>query len=100
MGRIAACWFSGSSFNVDVNLTDQGSHRVALYLLDWDSNARVTRVDVLDAATQQVLDTRTVAGFTGGQHLVWNVQGHVVFRFTNAGGPNAVLSGIFFDAAQ
>ena len=30
-------------------------------------------------------------------YLVWNLQGHVSLRFTNAGGANAVLSGIFFD---
>ena len=54
-GRIAACWYSGSSFNVDVNLTDQATHRVTVYLLDWDARNRVTRIDVLDASTQQVL---------------------------------------------
>ena len=72
---------------------------MALYLLDWDgNNSRVTRVDVLDAATQQVLATQTVQAYQAGVYLVWNVQGHVVFRFTNVGsGPNAVLSGIFFD---
>ena len=32
-------------------------------------------------------------------YLVWNLQGHVLFRFTNVGGTNAVLSGIFFDAS-
>ena len=57
-GRIAACWYSpglvGGSFSIDVNLTDGAAHRVALYLLDWDNNRRVIRVDVLDAATQQV----------------------------------------------
>jgi hypothetical protein len=55
-GRIAACWYSSGSFSVDVNLTDQATHRVTLYLLDWDTSNRVTRIDVLDASTQQVLD--------------------------------------------
>jgi hypothetical protein len=96
-GRIAACWFASSSFSVDVNLTDQASHQVALYLLDWDTDARVTRVDVLDAATQQVLATQTVQSYNPGVYLLWNLQGHVVLRFTNAGGANAVLSGLFFD---
>src|SRR6185369_15644740 len=48
-GRIAACWYSpgliGGSFSVDVNLTDGAAHRVAVYLLDWDSTTRVNRVD-------------------------------------------------------
>ena len=45
----------------------------------------MTRVDVLDAATQQVLATQTVQAYRAGVYLVWNVQGHVVFRFTNVG---------------
>jgi len=99
-GRIAACWYSpglvGSSFSVDVNLTDGAAHRVALYLLDWDNNGRVVRIDVLDAATQQVLSTQNVQSFSGGTYLVWNLQGHVSVRLTSTGGTNAVLSGIFF----
>ena len=42
----------------------------------------MTRVDVLDAATQQVLATQTVQSYRAGVYLIWNVQGHVVFRFT------------------
>ena len=83
-GRIAACWYSGSSFNVDVNLTDQATHRVALYLLDWDTTSRVTRIDVLDAGTQQVLSTQTVSSYHDGAYLVWDLRGHVTLRFTSA----------------
>lgn len=99
-GRIAACWYSsglvGGSFNVDINLTDGAAHRVAVYLLDWDNNGRVNRVDVLDAATQQVLSTQTVQAFQAGKYLVWNLQGHVILRFTSTAGSNAVASGILF----
>ena len=38
-GRIAACWYSASSFTVDVNLTDGQTHDLELYFLDWDSTA-------------------------------------------------------------
>jgi hypothetical protein len=96
--RIAACWYASTSFSVDINLTDSASHQVALYLLDWDSNTRVTRVDVLDAGTQQVLATQTVQSYQPGVYLLWNLKGHVVLRFTKQGGANAVLSGLFFDA--
>ena len=96
-GRIAACWYSGSSFNVDVHLTDQATHRVTVYLLDWDAGSRVTRIDVLDASTQQVLATQTAPAHTQGVHMVWDLRGHVILRFTRVGGANTVLSGIFFD---
>ena len=96
-GRLAGCWYSDRSFTVDVAVTDGGSHQVALYLVDWDAAGRSQRVDVLDAATGAVLDTRSVAAFQGGQFLVWTVSGRVTFRVTNTGSPNAVLSGVFFD---
>jgi hypothetical protein len=94
--RIASGWFSFSNFGFDLNLTDGSMHPVALYLVDWDTTARVERIDVLDAGTNAVLDTRTVSGFHGGQYLVWNLSGHVILRVTVTGGTNAVASGLFF----
>src|SRR5262249_14674719 len=41
--RIAASWFTSLSLTIDLNLTDGSSHQVALYLLDWDSQARSER---------------------------------------------------------
>jgi len=93
--RIAACWYTGSFFTVDLNFNDANTHQVALYLLDWDGE-RSERVDILDT-NNNVLDTRTVSGFGAGEYLVWNVSGHVVVRVTNTNGSaNAVMSGLFF----
>ena len=49
-GRVAATWYSDPSFDLDVNVTS-GTHKVALYCLDWDTTSRSQRVDVLNAAT-------------------------------------------------
>ena len=95
--RLAACWYADNALTVDMNLQDGASHAVALYMLDWDPWGRAQRVEVLDAATGAVLDTRSVSAFSGGRYLVWTVKGHVVFRVANAGYPNAVLNGIFVD---
>ena len=46
--RIAACWFSTTSFTFDVNLTDGFAHKVSLYCLDWDNISRVESISVLD----------------------------------------------------
>jgi hypothetical protein len=94
--RIASTWYSGSSFDIDINLTDGQTHQIALYCLDWDALNRSERIDVLDSATGGVLDTRNVSTFSNGQYLVWNIAGHVKLRITNAGGLNAVASGLFF----
>jgi hypothetical protein len=93
--HIAACWY-GNTFTIDLNFTDGNTHRLALYLLDWDNNGRSERIDVLDATTNQVLNSQTAANFSGGEYLSWNISGHVLVRFTTLGGPNAVVSGLFF----
>ena len=59
---------------------------MALYLLDWDSAGRVETVEVRDAVTNAVLDTRTASGFAGGQYVTWTVGGHVIFRVTRTAG--------------
>jgi len=96
--RIAAVWYSPTNFTIDVNITDGQVHQIALYGLDYPLEGRSQRIDVLNATTQAVLDTRTVSGFSGGQYWVWQIGGHVTFRITNMGPGNAVLSGVFFDA--
>jgi RHS repeat-associated protein len=97
--RIASTWYNASTFTIDVNLTDGQAHQVSLYLLDWDQagGGRSERIDVLDADTQRLLDTRTVPSYAGGEYLKWELSGHVQFRVTNLSGPNAVVSGLFFD---
>jgi hypothetical protein len=50
-------------------------------MIDWDNRGRSDRVDILDV-NNNVLDTRTVSSFVGGQYLVWNLTGHVIVRIT------------------
>ena len=98
-GRVAACWYSGTTFDVDLNFTDGMTHRLAWYLCDWDFAGRSERVDILDAATGAVLHSITASGFSGGQYLVWDIKGRVKIRVTRLSGPNTVISGIFFSSA-
>jgi hypothetical protein len=99
-GRIAACWYSTTSFTIDVSVNSTTTRTIALYFLDWDSSARVQRVDVLDV-NGNVLDTHILSNFNKGQYLVWNVLGNISFRITNSAyASNAVLSGIFFGTAS
>jgi glucose/arabinose dehydrogenase len=98
--RLAATWYGAPTFSIAVNLTDGQSHRVALYAIDWDTDARVQRVEIRDAATQAVLDTRTLSGFNGGQYLVWTLKGHVTIHVTRTAGTNAIVSGLFFGGAS
>jgi hypothetical protein len=58
--------------------------------------SRVQTIDIVDASTNGLLDSRTVSSFSGGKYLVWNVKGHVKINFTKVAGLNAVISGVFF----
>ncbi len=98
-GRIAACWYSPSSFTVNVKLTDDQTHNLALYFLDWDTTARSEQVQITNAATGAVLVTQTVSSFNSGVYLVFAVSGNVNITFTHLTGLNAVLSGLFLDPA-
>ena len=95
-GRFAAAWESGTTFNVDVQLKDGAAHKVSLYLLDWGT-ARTQRVEVLNAATGAVLDSRIATSFNSGIYLTWRVTGNVRFRLTRMNGDTAAISGVFLN---
>jgi Bacterial Ig domain len=95
-GRIASTWYSSSSFNFDVNFSDGNSHQFALYALDWDSTTRAESIQIVDANSGVVLDTRNISLFHNGIYLIWNLSGHVKINVTFTGGSNATISGAFF----
>ena len=95
--RIASAYYSSGSFTINVNLTDGNTHRLALYLVDWDSTARTESISILNAVSGAVLDTETYSGFHNDEYAVWNVTGNVQIQVTRTGGANGVVSGIFFD---
>jgi hypothetical protein len=97
--RIAACWYSGSIFKVNVDLTDGLAHDLELYFVDWDSSRRAETVVVSDAASGAVLSTQSISSFHAGVYLNYAVRGNIVITITKTAGDNAVLSGLFFDPA-
>jgi hypothetical protein len=105
--RIAACWYTqssepGSTYSIDVKISDGQTHQMALYILDWDSLGRSETITIYDGSSSagRVFDTRDVTSFEQGIYLVWKVRGHLLIQVTNgANSANGVVSGIFFAAA-
>jgi hypothetical protein len=97
--RVAGCWFSEQSFNVELDFIDGRTHRVAFYCMDWDNAGRAQVMDILDAETGALLTSQSLADFSGGKYLVCDIKGHVQVRFTRLGGNNAVVMGLFFSPA-
>jgi hypothetical protein len=96
--RTVAVWVAPEKFSIHLGLADMKFHRISLYFLDWDTQGRSQAIEIFNSAGE-LLDRQTVSGFSGGTYLTWEVQGEVRFDFTRLAGPNAVLSGIFFDPA-
>src|SRR4029077_409838 len=96
--RLAGTWYS-SSETIDINITDNQTHSVAIYCLDYDPANRTQWIEVHDAGNNALLDFRALSAFQGGVYLIWNISGHVTITFNvNTEPNNAVISGIFFDS--
>ena len=80
--RIAATWWTTTSFAVDVNLTDGQTHDLELYFLDWDQQGRTEQVQISDASTGAVLSTQTISSFQSGVYLDYAVSGNIVITIT------------------
>ncbi len=98
--RFAAVWQTPSVSTFAFNFTDGQPHRLAIYCVDWDgNNGRTEKLEIIDGASGAVLDTKTLAAFSGGVYLVWQVTGQVTVRLTNTNAYNAQISAFFIDAA-
>ena len=97
--RIASAYYASTTLTYSLNLTDGKPHKISLYLLDWDGTARAESISILNATTNAVLSTQTFSNFHNGEYAVWYLTGNVIIQVTQTGGPNAVVSGIFFDPA-
>jgi hypothetical protein len=97
-GRKASTWFSANPFSANLAFSDANFHRVSLYFLDFDALGRTQRIEVLDGDTGAILDSTEMSDFASGIWLEYDMKGHLTLRITPISGPNAVISGVFFDA--
>jgi len=97
--RISSAYYAYSPFTIDVNLTDGNTHKISLYLCDWDSQGRAETISIVDAASGTVLDSRAFSSFSDGIYEAWNIKGHVQIEVTYTAGINGIVNAIFFDAA-
>jgi hypothetical protein len=82
---------------MNLTLTDGNYRYVSLYLLDWDSTTRNETIDVIDTATNSVIDSRAFSNFNGGTYATWNVKGSVQFKLTGGSDSQAIAAAIFID---
>jgi hypothetical protein len=68
-----------------------------MYCLDHDYKGREQRISVLDRVTGALLDERLLTNFSGGKYVRWDLSGKVRVLVSRVQGPDAMVSGVFFD---
>jgi hypothetical protein len=98
--RLAACWYSNISMEFTVSPKSSKPFVLSMYFLDWDTNARIQQIELLDPKNDSVLSKKDIHDFKDGVYLSWHISRAVKVRISNSGSINAVVNGIFFDTAR
>ena len=89
------------TMTVDIHMDPGESRQIALYFVDWDDAGRRLAVEMFDLETKRlVAPVQVVRDFTNGKYLLFSYHAPVRFRINHVRGPNATLSGIFFDTVS
>ncbi len=88
---------AAGSFSLTLTPRDAAPHTLALYFVDWDMSAHPQKIVVYDAATNEMLDQRTLTDLHDGMYYLYEAQGSIRVECTRIGGGEAVLSGVFWD---
>lgn len=86
------------TMTVDIRMDRGNSHQIALYFVDWERAGRRLAVEMFDLETKRLLaPVQVLSDFADGKYLIYTYNASVRFRINHVRGPNATLSGIFFD---
>jgi hypothetical protein len=96
-GRLAACRYA-NEIDLLVDIPAAG-RRLSLYFVDWD-HGRTKETFTLWNDEGRVLDRREVGKLPGGCYLTWEIRGSIRIMIGHEGGPNTVVSGLFFDPVK
>jgi tetratricopeptide (TPR) repeat protein len=86
------------TMTMDIQVTDRALHQVAIYFLDWDNTARRSAVEIFDARTLKLLaPVQMIRRYEKGKYLIFKYSNSIRIRVNQVRGPNAAVSGLFFD---
>ena len=86
------------TMTIDLGVKDSQLHQAALYFLDWDNTGRRSAIEVFDAKTLKLIaPVQLIRTYKNGKYVVFNYSGSIRIRVNQVRGPNAAVSGLFFD---
>ncbi len=95
---IESYWNTTDHLDINLTMADTQLHTVTLYVADYERLHRTERVQLIDPTTGALLYSQDLFNFTKGAFISFNVSGKALIRVIRTGGPDAVVSGLMFDA--
>lgn len=87
------------TFPIDIYSRTGKSYYLTFYFLDWDRQGRRSSIEVFDVHDMSLMAPVQVIGNSeNGKYLRFKVDRSVRIRVNHVRGPNAAVSGIFFDS--
>lgn len=89
------------TMTIDIKLAEECEYEFSLYFLDWDNQSRRTAIEVFDLKTKNMITpVQIVDNYSMGKYMTFRYSKSVRFRINHVRGPNAVVSGLFFDRSD
>ncbi|MFV0418387.1 MAG: alpha-L-rhamnosidase C-terminal domain-containing protein [Dysgonomonas sp.] len=86
------------TMTIDIPCRKKENYQVALYMVDWDKKERRSAIEIFDLESKEMIKpVHMVRNYENGKYIIYNFDRPVRIRINQVRGPNAVLSGIFFD---
>lgn len=95
--RVAIGYATSPEITLELNFSDPETHRVTLYLVDWNRSQASITLFIESGTTGQILDSQTMSGFEEGAYVSFNLRGQVRLRLRASQAPGPVLAGLFLD---
>lgn len=93
--RLAAYYLNNKEFNLEIRIKEKT--KITFYIVDYDKLERKQKVYVQSKSTGEVIVEFLVEKFENGIYISFFVNEDIIITFERVSGPDAVLSGIFFD---
>ncbi len=86
------------TMTIDIHLKKDEEYQVALYLVDWEKSGRRSAIEMFDLGSKEIIaPVKIVRNYDKGRYMIYRYHKSARLRVNHVRGPNASLSGIFFD---
>ncbi len=94
--RVAAYLLRDTEMWLEITIPGK-AREVGFYSVDYDNLGRKMEISVEDADTGNELYSQVVENFSEGIFIQLLMKGHIIVRFKNVEGPDAVLNAVWFE---